>query len=93
MDRKSLVILDAGGGTAIQSPTGGRGKIKVGVVDTAGSLTIYESLRPAGDPGGPLLHQHLFDSFRLYPRWDDPHRPSQRPRRWPHADRLLAGRD
>jgi hypothetical protein len=48
MDRKSLVILDAGGGTAIQSPTGGRGKMKVGVEDTAGSLTIYEaSDRPA----------------------------------------------
>jgi hypothetical protein len=54
MDRKSLVILDAGGGTAIQSPTGGRGWIKVGVEDPAGSLTIFESLRPAGDPGGPL---------------------------------------
>jgi mannose-6-phosphate isomerase-like protein (cupin superfamily) len=61
MDRKSLVILDAGGGTAIQSPTGGRGKIKVGADDTAGSLTIYESLRPAGDPGGPHLHKHQFD--------------------------------
>src|SRR5258708_13500442 len=61
MDRKSLVILEAGGGTAIQSPTGGRGKIKVGVEDTAGSLTIYESLRPAGDPGGPQHHKHLFD--------------------------------
>jgi mannose-6-phosphate isomerase-like protein (cupin superfamily) len=61
MDQKSLVILDAGGGTAIRSPTGGRGKIKVGVEETAGSLTIYESLRPAGDPGGPLLHKHLFD--------------------------------
>ena len=61
MDRKSLVILDAGGGTAIRSPTGGHGRIKVGVEETAGSLTIYESLRPAGDPGGPPLHKHLFD--------------------------------
>jgi mannose-6-phosphate isomerase-like protein (cupin superfamily) len=61
MERKNLVILDAGGGTAIRSPTGGRAKIKVGVDDTAGSLTIFESLRPAGDPGGPLLHKHLFD--------------------------------
>jgi mannose-6-phosphate isomerase-like protein (cupin superfamily) len=61
MERKSLVILDAGGGTAIQSPTGGHGRIKVGAEDTAGSLTIYESLRPAGDEGGPLLHKHLFD--------------------------------
>jgi mannose-6-phosphate isomerase-like protein (cupin superfamily) len=61
MDRKSLVIFDAGGGTAIRSPTGGHGKIKVGVEETAGSLTIYESLRPAGDPGGPPLHKHLFD--------------------------------
>ena len=61
MERKSLVILDAGGGTAIRSPTGGHGKIKVDVEDTAGSLTIYESLRPAGDAGGPLLHKHLFD--------------------------------
>src|SRR5258708_13410581 len=61
MDRKSLVILDAGGGTAIRSPTGGHGKIKVGAEDTAGTLTIYESLRPAGDAGGPLLHKHLFD--------------------------------
>jgi mannose-6-phosphate isomerase-like protein (cupin superfamily) len=61
MDRKSLVILDPGGGKAIRSPTGGHGKIKVGVEDTAGSLTIYESLRPAGDPGGPALHKHLFD--------------------------------
>ena len=24
-------------------------------------MTIYESLRPAGDPGGPRLHKHLFD--------------------------------
>jgi mannose-6-phosphate isomerase-like protein (cupin superfamily) len=61
MDPKSLVILEAGGGTAVRSPTGGHGKIKVGVEDTAGSLTIYESLRPAGDQGGPLLHRHLFD--------------------------------
>ena len=61
MDRKSLVILDADGGIAIRSPTGGHGKIKVGVEDTAGSLTIYESLRPAGDPGGPMLHKHSFD--------------------------------
>jgi mannose-6-phosphate isomerase-like protein (cupin superfamily) len=61
MDRKSLVILDIGGGTPIRSPTGGWGKIKVGVEDTAGSLTIYESLRPAGDGGGPPLHKHLFD--------------------------------
>src|SRR5258708_28153102 len=61
MDRKSLVILDAGGGTAMRSPTGGNGKIKVGAEDTAGTLTIYESLRPAGDDGGPLLHKHLFD--------------------------------
>jgi len=61
MDRKSLVVLDAGGGTAIRSPTGGHGKIKAGVEHTAGSLTIYESLRPAGDAGGPLLHKHLFD--------------------------------
>jgi mannose-6-phosphate isomerase-like protein (cupin superfamily) len=61
MDRKRLVILDAGGGTAIRSPTGGHGKIKVGVDDTAGSVTIYESLRPAGDQGGPHLHKHLFD--------------------------------
>lgn len=61
MDRKSLVILDAGGGTAVRSPTGGRGTIKAGVEDTAGSLTIYESLRPTGDTGGPQLHKHSFD--------------------------------
>jgi mannose-6-phosphate isomerase-like protein (cupin superfamily) len=61
MNQKSLMILDAGGGMAIRSPTGGHGRIKVGVEDTAGSLTIYESLRPAGDPGGPMLHKHLFD--------------------------------
>jgi mannose-6-phosphate isomerase-like protein (cupin superfamily) len=61
MDRKSLVILDAGGGTAIRSPTGGHGRIKVGAEETAGSLTIYESLRPAGDLGGPRLHKHSFD--------------------------------
>jgi mannose-6-phosphate isomerase-like protein (cupin superfamily) len=61
MNRKSLVCLDAGGGTAIRSPTGGSGKIKVGVDETAGSLTIYESLRPAGDQGGPHLHKHSFD--------------------------------
>src|SRR5260370_41956743 len=61
MERKSLVILDAGGGTAIRSPTGGHGKIKVGAEDTAGTLTIYESIRPAGDAVGPLLHKHLFD--------------------------------
>src|SRR5260370_2949063 len=61
MDGRGLVILDAGGGTAIRTPTGGDGKIKVGAEDTAGTLTIYESLRPAGDAGGPLLHKHLFD--------------------------------
>src|SRR5260370_35543417 len=61
MDRKSLVILDAGGGTAIRSPTGGHGKIKVGAEDTAGSLSISERREPAGDAGGPLLHKHLFD--------------------------------
>jgi mannose-6-phosphate isomerase-like protein (cupin superfamily) len=61
MKQKTLVILDPGGGIAIGSPTGGRGKIKVGIEDTAGSLTIFESLRPAGDPGGPLLHKHRFD--------------------------------
>jgi mannose-6-phosphate isomerase-like protein (cupin superfamily) len=61
MDRKSLVVLDAAGGTAIRSPTGGHGRIKVGVEETAGSLTVYESLRPAGDLGGPMLHKHSFD--------------------------------
>src|SRR5258708_5723469 len=61
MDRKSLVILDAGGGTAIRSPTGGHGEIKVGAEDTAGTLTIYQSLRPARGAGGPLLPKHLFD--------------------------------
>lgn len=61
MNRKSIVILDPGGGTAIRSPTGGHGKIKIGVEDTEGSLTIYESLRPAGDLGGPMLHKHSFD--------------------------------
>jgi mannose-6-phosphate isomerase-like protein (cupin superfamily) len=61
MDRKTLVILDPGGGIAIGSPTGGRGTVKVGVAETAGSLTIHESYRTAGWPGGPLLHRHAFD--------------------------------
>ena len=62
MDRKSLVIHDAGAGTPIRSPTGGRATMKVGVDETAGSLTIFESLRPAGPPpSGPRLHRHEFD--------------------------------
>ncbi|HEX7265305.1 MAG TPA: cupin domain-containing protein [Candidatus Dormibacteraeota bacterium] len=61
MDRKTLVIREPGDGIAIGSPTGGRGTLKVGVEETAGLLSIHESLRTAGWPGGPPLHKHLFD--------------------------------
>ncbi len=61
MDRKSLVFLDAGGGTPFGFPTGAGGHFKVVLGDTAGSLTIFESRRPAGNPGGPALHKHQFD--------------------------------
>jgi mannose-6-phosphate isomerase-like protein (cupin superfamily) len=61
MERKTLAILDPGGGIAIGSPSRGRGTIKVGVEETAGSLSIHESHRTAGWPGGPPLHRHAFD--------------------------------
>jgi mannose-6-phosphate isomerase-like protein (cupin superfamily) len=35
--------------------------LKLGADDTAGAASIYESLRPAGDLGGPPLHRHAFD--------------------------------
>src|SRR5260370_38956390 len=61
MNEKSPVILDPGGGTPFGSPSGAGGRFKVGVENSAGSLTIFESHRPAGDPGGPALHKHAFD--------------------------------
>src|SRR5260370_15232111 len=52
MDRKTLVILDAGGGIAIGSPTGGRGTVKVGVEETAGCLALHQNAPGPGLPGG-----------------------------------------
>jgi mannose-6-phosphate isomerase-like protein (cupin superfamily) len=61
MNEKSPVILDPGGGTPFGSQPGAGGRFKVGVENSAGSLTIFESHRQAGDPGGPPLHKHAFD--------------------------------
>jgi mannose-6-phosphate isomerase-like protein (cupin superfamily) len=44
-----------------ERPTGGGATLKVGADDTAGVTSIYESLRPAGDLGGPPLHRHAVD--------------------------------
>src|SRR5260370_36290886 len=61
MNEKNPVVLEPGGGAQFGSPTGAGGRFKVGVENSAGSLTIFESHRPAGDPGGPALHKHAFD--------------------------------
>src|SRR5260370_166338 len=61
MNEKNPVVLEPGGVAPFGSPTGAGGRFKVGVEDSAGSLTIFESHRPAGDPGGPALHKHAFD--------------------------------
>src|SRR5260370_42452532 len=53
MDRKTLVILDPGGGIAIGSPTGGRGTVKVGVEETAGALRAPKTHPTPRAPGGP----------------------------------------
>jgi mannose-6-phosphate isomerase-like protein (cupin superfamily) len=44
-----------------QSQAGGGVTFKVGAAETGGTLSIFESLRPAGDVGGPPLHRHDFD--------------------------------
>ena len=58
---KKAVVLGPGEGNAIRTPTGGGADIKAGIDETAGALTIYESHRPGGAPGGPPLHRHAFD--------------------------------
>lgn len=35
--------------------------MKVGADETASGMSIFESLRPAGDLGGPAAHRHPFD--------------------------------
>jgi len=40
---------------------GGGATLKVGADETAGATSIFESLRPAGDLGGPGVHRHPFD--------------------------------
>lgn len=61
MNEKNAVVLEPGDGTPFGSQAGAGGRFKVGVENSAGSLTIFESHRPAGDPGGPALHKHAFD--------------------------------
>src|SRR5260370_40710366 len=65
MDRKTLVILDAGGGIAIGSPTGGRGTGKVGVEETAGSREPPQGPPAPGGAGGAPPHKHALDTARF----------------------------
>lgn len=61
-ERKRYVILGPGQGTTLaRGPRGGGATFKVSGRETGGTASIFESLRPAGDPGGPALHRHAFD--------------------------------
>jgi mannose-6-phosphate isomerase-like protein (cupin superfamily) len=60
--RVKPVVLGHGEGRKIgERPTGGGVTLKLGADDTAGAASIYESLRLAGDLGGPPMHRHAFD--------------------------------
>ena len=61
-DQKRYVLLGPGQGTTLaRSPSGGGVTFKVSGRETGGTASIFESLRPAGDLGGPALHRHAFD--------------------------------
>jgi mannose-6-phosphate isomerase-like protein (cupin superfamily) len=56
------VALSRGEGRKLrESPTGARATLKVGADETTRGMSIFESLRPAGDLGGPVAHHHPFD--------------------------------
>lgn len=60
--RKTAVALGPGEGRRVGArPTGGGATLKVGIGESAGTLSIFESSQPAGDPSGPPLHRHAFD--------------------------------
>ena len=59
---KSAVTLAPGEGRRVGArPTGGGATLKVGIGDSAGTLSIFESAQPPGDLPGPPLHRHGFD--------------------------------
>jgi mannose-6-phosphate isomerase-like protein (cupin superfamily) len=61
-DTKHSVVLHPGQGVEVgRRPNGGGATFKVRRGETGGSLSIFESMRPAGDLGGAPLHQHAFD--------------------------------
>jgi len=60
--RVKPIALGRGEGRKLgESPNGGGATLKVGANDTEGVTSIFESVRPAGDPGGPPVHRHAFD--------------------------------
>ena len=60
--RVKPVALGRGEGRKLgERPTGGGATLKVGSDETTSATSIFESLRPAGDLGGPAMHRHPFD--------------------------------
>ena len=63
-DKHSVVVVAPGEGKTLPRPdTGGAVTIKLSSAATGGAITVWESVRPAGDRRGPGLHSH--------PRFDE----------------------
>lgn len=61
-DEKRYVVLEPGEGmTLARNPSGPGAMFKVSGHETSGASSIFESIRQAGDFGGPPLHRHAFD--------------------------------
>src|SRR5579871_6737686 len=59
---KTSVTLGPGEGRRLGArPTGGGATLKVGIGESAGTLSIFESAQPPGAMPGPPLHRHDFD--------------------------------
>lgn len=59
---KQNVVLGPGQGITLARNLSGAGAtFTLSGRETGGTVSIFESLRPAGDLGGPPLHRHAFD--------------------------------
>jgi quercetin dioxygenase-like cupin family protein len=64
MDDATALVVGPGGGETVRNPVGGIVTFKATGMETAGSLTTFESVIAPGD--GPPLHTHAREDEVLY---------------------------
>jgi quercetin dioxygenase-like cupin family protein len=64
MDDAAALVVGPGGGETVRNPVGGIVTFKVTGEETAGALTLFESVIAPGD--GPPLHVHSNEDEVLY---------------------------